>query len=624
MPPLWNTPQGRDTVKTILAFLGITPHDYQLDGILVSLDGESLLATMATGSGKTGFFSFLMLVVLAVSISPGLMPAGGKPFPENPAMVIVMPTMALQYDMQRQLQGVGLATAVINSETTREVKVGSRVVVPSLWKECETKNTMILMSPEMLTTPRCRRLLDNQAFKNRCVYLGVDEAHLIVNWGDFRDSYNQIGHMRARFPTRPDGSYIPIVLGLEAGSYHLLRRSNLRPDIQVTVREFSQETSLSGVSFPDLDWVLTSGRTTVIFCKTINLGFRVASYFWRQARAKGMEEMQSKIRLFNSLNAPLVNKETLGFINDNKDATIVIATDVLSVGWDSPAVSDAIVLGVPLDLDELVQKWGRVGRDVTRVKDPRAYLYCPKGTFSLAQKVIDENTSGAKGKSASTQMGLSIAQFIRAECKTENLNIQYNNPVVDAPCLCPRCEARPRPDTSQCLCNGPRCKPESDAPSGLETTPKGPAKARARPGEGISKAMSQLGHLKFLAVQTEIFNAEQEHNLMLPPYYYLPDPVISGLVKAVYSIESMDDVVTYLDNSRANPRQVLLKYKERLFTCCQELLSLFSEIRAQEKVARASKKAAKQVATVGTAGGEGVEADEQDSDMELLRLWRRA
>jgi hypothetical protein len=40
-----------------------------------------------------------MLVVLAVSISPGLVPAGGKPFPENPAMVIVMPTMALQYDM---------------------------------------------------------------------------------------------------------------------------------------------------------------------------------------------------------------------------------------------------------------------------------------------------------------------------------------------------------------------------------------------------------------------------------------------------------------------------------------------------------------------------------------------
>lgn len=638
MAPVYNTLNGREVVKTILAFCGVHPHDYQLDGILVALDGESLLATMATGSGKTGFFSFLMLVIIAISKSPDLA-LEGRTYPKNPAMVIVIPTMALQYNMvclsitattssaiytpqQENLQKIGLDTVVINSETTRQVKTSqARKATPSLWTECQKKHTIILMSPEMLVSPGCRTLLDNQAFKDRCVCLGVDEVHLIVNWGGFRDTYNQIGHMRARFPTTLDGSYIPViatsatireghpkqriceVLGLEPGKYHLLRRSNLRPDIQIIVRELSSETSMSGYSFPDLDWILKSGRTTVVFCKTINLGFRVASYFWRRAPAMGMKDLQSKIRLFNSLNAPAQNQETLGFINNNEDATIIIATDVLSVGWDSPSVADCVVLGVPQDLDEVVQKWGRVGRDPTKVKDPRAYLYCPKGTFALAQQVVNANTGGAKGKVVQTQMGLSIAQFIAADCKTEDLNIQYNNPTVDPACSCPRCATKPsHPGVPQvCGCNGPQCKPEPDTPP--DPKPKGPGKARARPGEGVSKAMSQLAYLRFLDVRREIFNTEQENNPMLPPYIYLPDPVIAALTKAVYSINVAEDTVPYL--SKANP--LLIGYKDRIFACCQDLLPMFAEIRAQEKSLRAAKK----------AGKKGVDATEEVAEMEV-------
>jgi superfamily II DNA/RNA helicase len=39
------------------------PHDYQIEGICPAMDGEDVLVTMATGTGKTGFFILLMLVI---------------------------------------------------------------------------------------------------------------------------------------------------------------------------------------------------------------------------------------------------------------------------------------------------------------------------------------------------------------------------------------------------------------------------------------------------------------------------------------------------------------------------------------------------------------------------------
>jgi superfamily II DNA/RNA helicase len=76
----------------------IEPHDYQLEGICPLLDGDDVLATMATGTGKTGFFTFLMVVVRAIARDPSLS-LEGKGFPDDPGMIVVCPTKALQEDM---------------------------------------------------------------------------------------------------------------------------------------------------------------------------------------------------------------------------------------------------------------------------------------------------------------------------------------------------------------------------------------------------------------------------------------------------------------------------------------------------------------------------------------------
>jgi hypothetical protein len=144
------------------------------------------------------------------------------------------------------------------------------------------------------------------------------------------------------------------ILGLSPGRYHLIRRSNMRHDIQIIFREL--KSSLASHSFPELDWILDEGDNTVIFCKTISLGFRVAAYLWRQAKVRKMARIDRRIRLFNSLNWPTYNLETLGFLNNNEDSSITIATDTLSVGWDSKYTRNAVLLGERMMLTNLYRR----------------------------------------------------------------------------------------------------------------------------------------------------------------------------------------------------------------------------------------------------------------------------
>ena len=98
---VYTTEPGRVLVRKILSQcepVPIEPHDYQCEGICRSLDGDDVIATMATGAGKTGLLSFLMLVVRAISRDPSLV-LQNRTFPKDPCMLVICPTKALEEDM---------------------------------------------------------------------------------------------------------------------------------------------------------------------------------------------------------------------------------------------------------------------------------------------------------------------------------------------------------------------------------------------------------------------------------------------------------------------------------------------------------------------------------------------
>jgi superfamily II DNA helicase RecQ len=83
----------------------------------------------------------------------------------------------------------GLKTVVINSDTRSEAKKSGR----DLWVEARTCYTMVLMSPEELTTQGFSQLLDQREFSDRVCRLGVDEVHLLYWWGNaFRQLFDRL------------------------------------------------------------------------------------------------------------------------------------------------------------------------------------------------------------------------------------------------------------------------------------------------------------------------------------------------------------------------------------------------------------------------------------------------
>jgi len=95
----WQSPKGHALARRILhaSPLPYDPHDYQIEGVCCSLDGVHLLAITLTGSGKTGYYTMYMLIVLAILKDRTLCPTAK--FPVDPCLLVISPTIPLQLDM---------------------------------------------------------------------------------------------------------------------------------------------------------------------------------------------------------------------------------------------------------------------------------------------------------------------------------------------------------------------------------------------------------------------------------------------------------------------------------------------------------------------------------------------
>ncbi|KAJ7582026.1 hypothetical protein C8J56DRAFT_1100288 [Mycena floridula] len=256
--------------------LKCTPHDYQIDGITAALDGISLFAILPTGAGKTGLFYMYMIVVRKLVENSALCP--GKKFPKNPVLLAICPTTYIEHLIEGTLEKYSIKGLVINAETLQEARHAKDV---DLWKVARDQLdlTALIISPERLVSPNFAHLLDKEGYWDRICALGVDEVHLLLTWG-------------AKFPT------------MQAGA----------PFDSIIHREIS--SPITGREFPEFDWILESGRVTIIFVRTLKLGSCVQGYLWEKDQ----------------------------------------------VGVDISRVQDVIIFGDPGDEDEEIQMRGRMLR----------------------------------------------------------------------------------------------------------------------------------------------------------------------------------------------------------------------------------------------------------------------
>ncbi|KAG6824879.1 hypothetical protein H0H92_005537 [Tricholoma furcatifolium] len=313
------------------------------------------------------------------------------------------------------------------------------------------------------------------------------------------------------------------------------------------------KSGIGGHHFPELDWIIDEMESdnTIIFCKTIALGFRVVTYLWNKARH--IAHRDKRIRLYNSLNWPAYNSNTLAFLNNNTSASITIATDTLSVGWDSQYTRNAVLLGEPTDIDEFVQKIGRVGRDHKAVPHPRAFLYYSRTAMMTAQRLTSgaphsqksKSSQKSKGPDSDQSMDMSMARLLVAECKMKAISEPYNNPPVDIPCTCRSCLVNPSVSRQDgCTCSGPKCKPETPHVVANSRAPRTtPAIPRPRPGEGLTKELREYATQQLSCLRIELFRrGDPVKHIMLPPHAFLPNNVIKSLLDHLHLINNVADI----------------------------------------------------------------------------------
>ncbi|EGO02457.1 hypothetical protein SERLA73DRAFT_69962 [Serpula lacrymans var. lacrymans S7.3] len=570
---IFDTPDGRELARRILKpLLPFEPHDYIVDGVCRSLDGQDLMALIPTGGGKTGYIFMYMLIMSALANNPALCQPK-KIVPKDPAMVAVFPTNGLEEEMELEFKKYAIA---INSHTLREARKQGK----DLWKIVSEQVSLILLSPEQLSSKPFERLLYHPMFRTRVCALAIDEIHLLDTWGnDFRQVFQQIGYMASHFPSRvvmialtatlPTGPPMQQVcnfLGLKPGWFHLVHRSNIRPDLRIVIRELTH--GIGNHSFPDLLWILDSRRKTMIFCETINISFRVHTYLWNNASLAANCDRKIRIRMYNLLNSPLYNAETRRLFHEDPRAQIITATDSICVGFDPPDVADIVVLGAGAQTPAtILQKQGRAGRQKNRVKDLQGILYVTRSEMVAANLA----NSGDSAATIKNQLNVHTAKFIMAPCKVIEQDNLFSNPSSDVPCLCSTCKKTPQiTKTSQCNCSG--CSPD--------TPPLLPAviKKLVTRSDRLTTNMCQQYSDWLIGTRNKVWKAvDLDTTDIFPPASFLPDRTIKEVLDHLHELQSAADLLVL-----AGTNNLLVPHINLLWQSVADIKRQISQLRAQK------------------------------------------
>ncbi|KAJ7508162.1 hypothetical protein B0H11DRAFT_1902478 [Mycena galericulata] len=357
------------------------------------------------------------------------------------------------------------------------------------------------------------------------------------------------------------------------------------------------------ISFPELDWMLTSGRPSIIYAPDYGLGSRVYAYLCGISKSNN----PNQIRMYNSLNFESHNAETrellTGAPGEADSCQIVIGTDSLSVGVGMPARLDCVILYGDArhvkDADDFFQKLGRVGRTKGGSQRARGIIFVSAAARKLAQQTLDNYAAGIL-KDGENPPDLSMPTLIVA--------LSLKNPPFDPPCTCPTCTANP-PDGPRIPCDCSGCLPENIEP------PQRPKRiSRVNTNIKKSKRLSKIqkfhGVERLIQLRLEIWrNSDQTKLWMYPPTVFLSDILIASILDNFVLLDTLERVAAFVGH---NP--YLAGHAGRIFQVLQdELKPQFVAIAAARK---AENKAARSKAREPTEEDEDEdEGDGEDATM---------
>ena len=339
----------------VFGFPGFRPGQAEIIDTLLA--GESALAVMPTGAGKSLCFQVPALVL------------GGL-------TVVVSPLLALMQDQVSALQLAGVRAETINSARDRSENV-------DVWRRAAAGEVSILyLSPERLMTERMLAALARLPVS----LIAVDEAHCISQWGPaFRPEYADLVRLRGLFPdaamvaltaTADDITRRDIAEKLFGENGKIFMQGFDRPNIHLAVT-FKQDWKQQMLSFLRRH----EGESGIVYCLS-----------------RKKTEETAALLLANGITALPYHAGMEKWQRDGnqdrfmrEDGVVMVATIAFGMGIDKPDVRFVLHTDLPGSMEAYYQEFGRAGRDGAPAQ---ALMLYGLGDIRMRRQFIEQEGGG--------------------------------------------------------------------------------------------------------------------------------------------------------------------------------------------------------------------------------------
>ncbi|KAI0670266.1 P-loop containing nucleoside triphosphate hydrolase protein [Trametes maxima] len=327
---------------------GKLPYEWQLDVAEALVLGLDTVLTAGTGAGKT--MPFVMPLLLNKA--------------DKKMVIIISPLNELERDQARRFQEMGLAATAVNGEDYNMALHG----------DIQRGSFQVLVtSPEMcLEHEHFSQFMHSPEFMRNVLYVVVDEAHCISQWGDkFRKLYGQLAKMRSYLGVRKpfllaSATFPPFVLHdvslqleFRESTTFYVNLGNNRPNITPIVHFLKAAKS----SLPILDFLVSNARPNtllpraIIFFNTRDLAFKAHRYL----KDCVCKELTSQIDFLHAGRGQRSRKRTMRHFRTGQ-VRILCATEAAGMGMDIADVEYAMQFLIASSLSIWTQRSGRAGR----------------------------------------------------------------------------------------------------------------------------------------------------------------------------------------------------------------------------------------------------------------------